>query len=125
MPSVSRNLEIPNEQRVPFNVSAVYTPHFQETLVNGVLQGRKQLDPNGASILCRKRTWNAVAEVISLMGSTPLQDMISEGGTYLTIKNLSNDDDDAFLGRRAAVKKDAIALALRGWVPNDVDDFSV
>ena len=42
------------------SIGAVWTPHIQETLVSGVLQGRKQTDPRGASALSTSRMWESM-----------------------------------------------------------------
>lgn len=39
------------------NISVVWTLGLQETLINGVLQGRKQTDPKGASALSKAKIW--------------------------------------------------------------------
>lgn len=103
-------------QRVPFNVSAVYTPHFQETLVNGVLQGRKQSDERGASLISRKKMWEAVRDVVVLIGGMELE-TIGRAGTYLSLKK------SGLLKSRADIKAEATMKALKNWVRNDVDDF--
>ncbi|KAI9883674.1 MAG: hypothetical protein M1823_004556 [Watsoniomyces obsoletus] len=48
----------------PCGVSVVYTPFKQETLVNGIVQGRRQGDPRGASMVCRRGMWRATVEVM-------------------------------------------------------------
>lgn len=110
----------PNDgvQRVPFNISAVYTPYFQETLVNGVLQGRKQFDERGASLLSRKRMWEAVRGVFALIGGMEgLESVIGEAQTYLSLK------ESELLRCRADFKAEVTAEALKGWIRNDADDF--
>lgn len=44
------------------NIAAAWNPHVQETLINGVLQGRKQTDIRGASALSRSRTFSLFSE---------------------------------------------------------------
>lgn len=54
---------------VPSNLSAVWTPAWQETLIGGVLQGRKQSDPRGASRLCRRRGWALAVQIAAMLGA--------------------------------------------------------
>ena len=103
---------------MPLKLSVTYTPRFQETLINGVLQGRPQFDPRGASLVSRRKMWSAVAEVIVKVGVPHLGKMVSEAGTYTRFKQIDR------LRGRADVKAETTTVALRGWIPNDVDDFS-
>ncbi|KAI9794529.1 MAG: hypothetical protein M1816_004416 [Peltula sp. TS41687] len=106
-------------QRVPFNVSAVYNPRFQETLVNGVLQGRTQSDERGASLVSRKRMWEDVRDVLGLIGGVEqLETVIVEARSYVKLKEME------LLRYRAVVKAEVTSEALKGWIRNDVDDFS-
>lgn len=100
---------------VSSNLSAVYTPRLQEVLVNGVLQGRKQLDPKGASCASRKMLWRAVLDVALLVGLPALTSTLGNR-TYLEMK-----DSDMLKGRDG-VKRDARDLALKGWIRNDGDE---
>ena len=91
------------------NISAVWTPSIQETLINGVLQGRKQVDPRGASAISRKRMW----------------------GKTLCVFNELNRDKTATepelsstaFEQRKLVKSDVISNALKGWIKNKHDGF--
>ena len=86
--------------------------------MNGVLQGRKQFSPQGASVLCKKRMWKAVAEVVALLGSPALQKTQSHT-TYLLLKN------DELLRERRKVKEEVRSEALQGWSRNGGEDFSL
>ncbi len=98
------------------NISAVHTSHNQEILINGVLQGRGQGDPRGASMLSRKCMADAVFQASSLLPS-PLEGL--QCSSYKQLKGSRRLD-----GRRL-VKAEATTEALKGWVRNGVDDFSL
>lgn len=101
---------------LPSNVTAVYTPQFQETLIGGVLQGRKQHDPKGASAICRKRMWDAVKDVHAIM-EISMMGKASDAACYKDFKNLPDLDN------RRRVKEDVRNVALKGWVKNEGDDL--
>ncbi|OCL08391.1 hypothetical protein AOQ84DRAFT_340437 [Glonium stellatum] len=98
------------------NISAVYTPHFQETLIGGVLQGRKQFDPRGASRLCRKSMWKAAADAAALL-AIPVLVKATTGVTYQDIKA------GGLLSGRRCVKEDVKGKdgPLKGWLRNEGD----
>ena len=100
------------------NISCVSAPGIQETLINGVLQGRKQVDPRGASAVCRKNMWKAVMEVIALLGAPALQRVLSHP-KYAALK------EDDTLDDRSRVKDAVMNQALKGWIKNDGDDFEL
>jgi tRNA-specific adenosine deaminase 1 len=102
------------EKAAPSNLSAVWTPNWQETLIGGVLQGRKQLDPRGASKLCRTGVW---MEALALAGLTSVPILVEalKKGNYADMKNTTT------LGPRRKVKTD-MRTALGGWVKNTGDD---
>lgn len=100
---------------VPSNISAVYTPHFQETLVGGVLQGRKPMDLKGASSICRKTVWQAVAAVIVSLNSADLTDT-PHHQSYFDVKKHS------LLAQRRIVKADVLETCLKGWIVNKGDE---
>lgn len=104
--------------KTPSNLSAVYTPRLQERLVNGVLQGRKQFSPQGASVLCKQSMWMAVAEVIALLGIPTLQKALSYT-SYMLVKG------DGSLEDRRKVKEEVRREALEGWVRNGGEDFTL
>lgn len=98
------------------NISAVWTPRHQETLINGVLQGRKQTDPMGASALSRMRIWNLLLETISLIEVSALQNVLKIS-SYLGLKR-SQD-----LEHRRRVREDAKREALKGWDDGSSDSL--
>ena len=108
-----RSIPPPNKP-VPSNLSAVYTPRFQETLIGGVLQGRKQFDPRGASLICRKSIWKAVMEVGALTAVPALIETL-KGSTYMDVK-----ESEVLIARKEA-KKVVRERVLKGWVANKGD----
>lgn len=105
-------------QKRPSNLSAVWTARLQERLVNGVLQGRTQFSPQGASALCKKRMWKAVADTVALLDIAGFESILSHE-TYQALK------EDTFLENRRKVKDDVRAEALKGWIRNGGDDFAL
>lgn len=98
-------------ETVPSNLSAVATPDFEESLINGVLQGRKQLDPRGASALSRRRLVESVKSLAEL-----LDDVEVKRGTYADIKAMQE------LRGREYVKRKVRENALQGWKRNEGDE---
>ncbi|KAF1843056.1 uncharacterized protein K460DRAFT_367985 [Cucurbitaria berberidis CBS 394.84] len=102
------------EKAVPSNLSAVWTPSWQETLIGGVLQGRKQTDPRGASQLCRRSMWKTAVQVAGLVGMPLLIEAFGKAA-YKEMK------DDTAIAHRRRVKND-MKIALKGWVANSGDE---
>ena len=96
---------VPKEGGKSCNISTVWTPGIQETLINGVLQGRKQIDPKGASKISRSRMWEFLKEINDIIGSTGVPTDLP----YEKIKEL-----DALASRRQ-VKEETKKVALMGW----------
>lgn len=111
----SRRSMAPGETAVASNLSAVWTPGWQETLIGGVLQGKKQMDPRGASRLCRRSVWKAALQVAALVGASPLMETLSQG-TYKDVK------ESAALLHRRHVKLEMKQSGLSGWILNIGDD---
>lgn len=86
--------------------------------MNGVLQGRKQFSPQGASVLCKQSMWMTVAEVIALLGVPTLHKAMSYT-SYMLVKQ------DGFLEDRRKVKEEVRREALQGWVRNGGEDFTL
>ncbi|KAM0719829.1 hypothetical protein Q7P37_003964 [Cladosporium fusiforme] len=95
------------------NLSALWTPKKQEILVNGVLQGRKQFDPRGASCVSRRGLWKFALDIAVMVG-TPAVVGTSKKATYESVKDGSAE------GRKEA-KDVAWANALGGWKRNERD----
>ena len=96
------------------NLSALYTPRRQEILVNGVLQGRKQYDPRGASSVSRRGMWKLALEVAVMVGTSAIVKTFQQP-TYAMAK------EDANHARQEA-KQLAWDKALMGWKRNERDD---
>ena len=90
------------------NISAVWTPRHQETLINGVLQGRKQTDLKGASALSRMQIWNLLLETSRLIFSPVLENVLKMP-LYSAMKV------SKYLEHRRCVKKEVKREALMGW----------
>lgn len=116
--SSRRSLGPPSYKPKASNISAVYTPRLQESLINGVLHGRKQFDPRGGSALCNARLWKLYSQAANAIGLPSLQEILRLR-SYQQIK-LSEQ-----LRSRLEVKEEVKNKALRGWVPNDGDHLEL
>jgi tRNA-specific adenosine deaminase 1 len=103
------------ENAIACNVSALWTPGWQETLIGGVLQGRRQFDPRGASSICRRSMWKMAVQIAAVAG-VPAVIEVLEKSTYNEVK------DGEILAERSKVKVDVQRAALKGWVKNSGDD---
>ncbi|KAL1600784.1 hypothetical protein SLS60_007172 [Paraconiothyrium brasiliense] len=107
---------VPKEMKaMSSNLSAVWTPGWQETLIGGVLQGRKQFDPRGASRICRRGVWEVAMRVATVVGVPALVQMLGKQ-TYANVK------EGEMLEARRRVKGDVKREGLNGWVENRGDD---
>ncbi|KAF1971913.1 adenosine-deaminase [Bimuria novae-zelandiae CBS 107.79] len=97
------------------NLSAVWTAAWQETLIGGVLQGRKQFDARGASAICRRSVWKVALQIAGIAGMPAVVEALGRG-TYKMVK------DGEMLEARRRVKRDVRRQALQGWVKNTGDD---
>ncbi|ELR07977.1 hypothetical protein VC83_00040 [Pseudogymnoascus destructans] len=111
----------------PSNIAASWSPYFEETLIGGVLQGRKQNDPRGASVVCKKRMWELARDITRLLD---LEDTSSvenspsdevESGAVKGHKTYEDMKQCQLLQDRMIAKNDA-REALKGWVRNDGDE---
>ncbi|KAF3006591.1 hypothetical protein E8E13_007046 [Curvularia kusanoi] len=113
----SRRNVAPTQKAVASNLSAVYTPSWQETLIGGVLQGRKQTDIRGASKISRRLSWGLAMQLAALV-ALPLARDVLEQTSYRDVKKY------ATLEARIAIKQDVQGHGLGGWVKNEGDaDF--
>ncbi|KAK7531489.1 adenosine deaminase/editase [Phyllosticta citribraziliensis] len=115
-----RSGQLENQKLVPSNISALYTTHHKETLINGVLQGRKQTDPRGASVISKYGFWKSAVEVSEQLPhvhvKAELFKVLSSSSNYGVLKRTK------MLQFRQRVKDDCKETALKGWVPNENDD---
>lgn len=95
------------------DLSALWTPHRQEILINGVLQGRKQFDPRGASCVSRREMWKLARDVAAEVGEGEDESFSAE--TYKAAKGAGSD-------AREAAKERARDKALKGWRRNTGDE---
>lgn len=100
------------------NICAVYTPTLQETLINGVLQGRRQFDGKGGSALCNARIYNLVYQISAVLGQ-PLLSCIHGNIWYGQLKECE------LLRSRRKAKDDVRRHALKGWIRNAGDNFKL
>ncbi|KAF2656198.1 hypothetical protein K491DRAFT_692217 [Lophiostoma macrostomum CBS 122681] len=124
----SRRSVLSTEKAISCNLSAVYTPHFQESLIGGVLQGRKQFDPRGASLLSRRNMWKAVVQIVGMLSALGVK-RLGEASPDLAAGKSIELGDGAYrdikgseaLRDRRRVKSD-VQQILKGWVKNSGDD---
>lgn len=102
----------------PSNLAAAWTCNgVEETILGGVLQGRKPFDDKGASNMSRRRMWMAAGETAAcyLNGRG---DMIRHGLRGQTYQHVKNGE---LLADRRRVKQHVRQSALAGWTPNQGD----
>lgn len=104
------------EEMVSSNLSAMWTPMRREVLINGVLQGRKQMDPKGASCVCRRRMSENVLEVAAKPGCEEVMALLGKDSTYAQIKG------SQMLEEREKSKTHARETGLKGWMRNEGDE---
>jgi tRNA-specific adenosine deaminase 1 len=107
-----RQVLIEGEKLVPSNIAVSWTPHHNEALIGGTLQGRRQFSLKGASRVCKRRTWRLALE-ISAMVSVPAIERCLRVDTYRDVKRGS------LLESRRKAKEDVRDAALKGWVRNE------
>lgn len=100
------------------NICAVYNPDLQQTLINGVLQGRRQFDGKGGSALCSARLYDLVDQISAFLGIPELK-CVSDSVRYGQLKECD------LLQSRREVKEDVRRLVLKGWIRNVGDDFDL
>ena len=94
------------------NISSIWNPYAQETLINGVLQGWKQSNPRGASRISRASMVKDILVLQQGSGQT----------TKTTYRDLKSSE---ITEEYRTVKKSVIANALVGWIPNVEDSFDL
>jgi len=113
--SFSKRSSSSDQKIKPSNVTAVYTPHIQETLIGGVLQGWKQGDPRAASAIARKSMWRTIVDVAEVLGSPILLQSACQP-SYGEFKASS------VLEARRRVSNEVKERTLQGWIPNVGDE---
>ena len=107
---------------VASNLSALYTPHKHEVLINGVLQGRKQFDPRGASSASRRRVSEAVADVAQAVQDPTENSNMAHLARSTKKRSYAELKGSELLEGRERVKRDVREMALEGWKRNLGDD---
>ena len=100
------------------NMATAWTENgLEEGIIGGILQGRKQSDPKGASLTSRRKTWSLVLEVSELVEEQAGQEtqILFHSTSYQHVK------DGVVLAGRSKVKDYIRAQVLRGWVRNTGD----
>lgn len=97
------------------NITAMWTPHYQEVLVGGTVQGNKALSLRGASAISKLGIWKAVAGVVEALAMPLLLRAVGEP-KYAQVK-ISKP-----LEYRRMVKRDVISKSLKGWISNGEDE---
>jgi len=99
------------------NLAATWTClGLEESLLGGVLQGKRGFDDQSASRLSRKSMWRLVLEI-----SKTLQDSAGYIASELAVRDYGTMKNCPFLSPRRRVKHDVKEDALKGWVPNSPD----
>lgn len=92
---------------------------LDESIIGGVIQGRKPFDTRGASRMSRRRMWVLTKELAAKLNDTDVQHQLS-AHTYRDVKT------GPLLVERRQMKVNAHEVALKGWVKNEGDsDFSI
>lgn len=108
----SRRQAVPaGDSLVPSNISASWTPYQLETLIGGVLQGRKQGDIRGASRVCKSRMWRTALDISALVDASQIEECLKKS-RYIDVKR------DGLLAERESVKEDVRHGPLEGWIRN-------
>ncbi|OPB38498.1 tRNA-specific adenosine deaminase [Trichoderma guizhouense] len=104
------------------NLAATWSASgFEETILGGVLQGRKQFDMRGASKTSRRQIWIKSRELSDQLSASNagrhggLREHFASASSYQDIK------DGPLLAERRQVKAEVRQLALKGWIQNEGD----
>ncbi|KAK1252652.1 hypothetical protein MKX08_003839 [Trichoderma sp. CBMAI-0020] len=104
------------------NLAATWSASgFEETILAGVLQGRKQFDARGASKTSRRQMWITAKQLSDTLCATDagehsgLQEHFSAADSYQDIK------DGSLLAERRHVKSQVRQHSLSGWIQNQGD----
>jgi tRNA-specific adenosine deaminase 1 len=86
-----------------------------ETLIGGILQGRKQGDIRGASRVCRKNMWKLAINIEALMDVPAAQ-------SSLAVQRYGDVKESILLEERQRIKRTVREKSLMGWVSNNGDE---
>jgi tRNA-specific adenosine deaminase 1 len=106
------------DKLVPSNLAAAWSPHHEETIIGGALQGRKQFDPRGASKLSKKRSWGLALQIAAVSGMVVIQ-------KALDVKTYGEVKQSWLMEGRKRVKKEVREEALSGWARSGGDGFGL
>ncbi|KAH7158073.1 adenosine deaminase/editase [Dactylonectria estremocensis] len=97
------------------NIAAAWSHSgVEETIMGGVIQGKKPFIPKGASRMSRRGTWEAARDLAHNLGQQGSSTAAYLGfGTYHDVKN------GLLLVERRHVKDQVRETVLTGWVKND------
>ncbi|KAJ4208202.1 hypothetical protein NW759_013826 [Fusarium solani] len=85
----------------------------EETIIGGVIQGRKPFNTKGASHMSRRRMWETARELSSSLENVGYAPIHLGCGTYHDLK------EGPLLAHRRQAKQEARQTALTGWTRND------
>ncbi|KAI9734426.1 MAG: hypothetical protein M1818_006814 [Claussenomyces sp. TS43310] len=100
---------------VPSNLAAVWTPYGDESLIGGVLQGRRQSDPQGASVLCKRSMWRLARDVAAAVDCDEIT-LALAAESYTKLKR------SRLLETRGNIKEQ-VRSTLQGWARNQGEEF--
>ncbi|KKA27782.1 hypothetical protein TD95_004963 [Thielaviopsis punctulata] len=117
-PYSRRVLEAQSYAIAPCNMSVTWTASgFEERTLGGFVLGRKPFDPKAASALSRRRVWERLLSITSLMYATH-----HDINNHLSMSSYSEAKACKTLQDRRAVQKYVKEYGLSGWVRNEGDD---
>lgn len=110
-----RAIEARSEKVATSNLAAAWSQSgVEESIIGGVVQGKKAFNPQGASRMSRRGMWEAARDLADSLGQQdPGTAEYLRSGTYRDIKK------GPLLEDRRRVKDDVRQTALTGWVRND------
>lgn len=95
------------------NLAAAWTASgVEETILGGVVQGRKAFDVKGASRMSRRALWSKGRQL----------DELWEGQHCLSVQAYRDIKELPALAARASVKAEVRGKALTGWIRNEGDE---
>jgi tRNA-specific adenosine deaminase 1 len=110
-----------SDKIAPSNLAAAWSASgVEETILGGVIQGRKPFDAKGASKMSRRLMWVAAREASGVLDGRADIKRLLGSTTYQEVK------DGDLLADRRLVKQHVRQTALVGWIPNQGDSsFSI